>query len=53
MDYLIRDSYFTGVAEGVIGYNRILKMLNVVDGHIVVEEKGIYCTELKDCEDIA
>jgi len=45
MDYLIRDSYFTGVAEGVIGYDRIIKMLNVVDHHLVVEEKGIYSIE--------
>jgi len=45
MDYLIRDSYFTGVAEGVIGYDRIIKMLNVVDLHLVVEEKGVYSIE--------
>ncbi|PHI19018.1 phosphohydrolase [Lewinellaceae bacterium SD302] len=45
MDYLMRDSYFTGVSEGVIGYDRIIKMLNVVDGQLVVEEKGIYSVE--------
>lgn len=45
LDYLIRDSYFTGVAEGVIGYDRILKMINVVDNHLVIEEKGIYSVE--------
>ncbi len=45
LDYLIRDSYFTGVAEGVIGYDRIIKMLNVVDGQLAVEEKGIYSIE--------
>ncbi len=45
LDYLIRDSYFTGVAEGVIGYDRIIKMLNVHGGHLVVEEKGIYSVE--------
>ncbi|MDF1695587.1 MAG: HD domain-containing protein [Saprospiraceae bacterium] len=45
MDYLIRDSFFTGVAEGVIGYDRIIKMLNVKDQHLVVEEKGIYSIE--------
>ena len=45
MDYLIRDSYFTGVAEGVVGYDRIIKMLNVVDSHLVVEEKGVYSVE--------
>ena len=45
MDYLNRDSYFTGVSEGVIGYDRIIKMLNVADGGLVVEEKGIYSVE--------
>ena len=45
LDYLIRDSYFTGVAEGVIGYDRIIKMLNVADGQLAVEEKGIYSIE--------
>ncbi len=45
MDYLNRDSFFTGVSEGVISFDRILKMLNVVDDHIVVEEKGIYSVE--------
>ena len=45
MDYLNRDSFFTGVAEGVIGYDRIIKMLNVADGRLVVEEKGIYSIE--------
>jgi len=45
MDYLNRDSFFTGVAEGVIGYDRILKMLTVNDGHLVVEEKAIYSIE--------
>ena len=45
MDYLIRDSFFTGVAEGVIGYDRIIKMLTVKDGELMVEEKAIYSTE--------
>lgn len=45
MDYLTRDSFFTGVSEGVIGYARILKMLHVHDGQLVVEEKGIYSVE--------
>ena len=45
MDYLIRDSFFTGVAEGVIGYDRILKMLVVHNGDLMVEEKGIYSIE--------
>ncbi|MBZ4190215.1 HD domain-containing protein [Niabella beijingensis] len=45
MDYLNRDSFFTGVAEGVIGYDRILKMLAVHEGNLVVEEKAIYSIE--------
>ncbi len=45
MDYLNRDSFYTGVAEGVIGYDRIIKMLTVVDGELMVEEKAIYSIE--------
>ncbi len=45
MDYLTRDSFFTGVSEGVIGYDRILKMLTVHNGELMVEEKGIYSIE--------
>lgn len=45
MDYLNRDSYFTGVSEGVIGYDRIIKMLNVADDRLVVEQKGVYSVE--------
>ena len=45
MDYLNRDSFFTGVSEGVISSDRIIKMLNVKDDHIVIEEKGIYSVE--------
>ena len=45
MDYLTRDSFFTGVNEGVIGYDRILKMLTVYNGELMVEEKGIYSIE--------
>lgn len=45
MDYLNRDSFFTGVSEGVISFDRIIKMLNIKDGLIVVEEKGIYSVE--------
>jgi uncharacterized protein len=45
MDYLNRDSYFTGVHEGVIGYDRIIQMLNVIDNQLVVEEKGIFSIE--------
>ena len=45
MDYLIRDSFYTGVAEGTIGTERIIKMLNVVDDQLVVESKGIYSIE--------
>jgi HD superfamily phosphohydrolase len=45
MDYLSRDSFFTGVSEGVIGYDRILKMLAVHEGELMVEEKAIYSIE--------
>jgi uncharacterized protein len=45
MDYLNRDSFFTGVSEGVIGYDRIIHMLTVHDGELMVQEKGIYSIE--------
>ncbi len=45
LDYLSRDSFFTGVSEGVVGYERILKMLTVSDNELVVEEKGINSVE--------
>lgn len=45
MDYLNRDSFYTGVSEGVIGYDRILQMLTVVNDHLCVEEKGIHSVE--------
>ncbi len=45
MDYLNRDSFYTGVMEGKIGYDRIIKMLQVIDDQLVVEEKGIYSVE--------
>jgi len=45
LDYLNRDSFFTGVSEGVIGYDRIIAMLDVHEGELVVEEKGIYSIE--------
>ena len=45
LDYLKRDSFFTGVSEGTIGSDRIIKLLDIVDGEIVVEEKGIYSVE--------
>lgn len=45
LDYLKRDSFFTGVTEGMIGSDRIIKMLNVADDQLVVESKGIYSIE--------
>ncbi len=45
MDYINRDSFFTGVTEGQIGVERIIKMLNVVDSQLVVEEKGLLSVE--------
>ncbi|GAB6976310.1 HD domain-containing protein [Prevotella falsenii] len=45
LDYLKRDSFFTGVTEGNIGSARIIKMLNVVDDTLVIDAKGIYSIE--------
>ena len=45
LDYLKRDSFFTGVSEGVISSDRIIKMLNVVNDQLAVEAKGIYSIE--------
>lgn len=45
LDYLGRDSFYSGVAEGKVGSERIIKMLNVVNDRVVVEEKGIYSIE--------
>ncbi|MGY5351403.1 HD domain-containing protein [Wenyingzhuangia sp. IMCC45533] len=45
MDYLKRDSFYTGVAEGNISSERLIDMLNVYDDKLVVEEKGIYSVE--------
>ncbi len=45
MDYLKRDSFFTGVHEGVIGHERIIQMLDVVNDKLVLEEKAIYSIE--------
>jgi HD superfamily phosphohydrolase len=45
LDYLRRDSFFTGVIEGSVGSDRIIRMLNVVDDSLVVDEKGIYSLE--------
>lgn len=45
LDYLTRDSFFTGVSEGVVGYDRLIKMLTVHEGELMVEEKAIYSIE--------
>nr|WP_321405742.1 HD domain-containing protein [uncultured Carboxylicivirga sp.] len=45
LDYLKRDSFFTGVSEGVIGSDRIIKMLNIHEDSLVIESKGIYSIE--------
>ena len=45
LDYLSRDSFFTGVSEGVISHDRIIDMLTVLDDELVLEEKGIYSVE--------
>ena len=45
LDYLNRDSFYTGVSEGIIGSDRLIEMLNVHHGNLVLEEKGIYSAE--------
>lgn len=45
LDYLNRDSFYTGVSEGIIGSDRLIEMLNVSNGNLVLEEKGIYSIE--------
>ncbi len=45
MDYLKRDSFYSGVAEGNVNSERLIQMMNVVDGVLVIEEKGIYSVE--------
>lgn len=45
LDYLTRDSYFTGVAEGKVGYQRLIETMQVVNNELVVEYKGIYAIE--------
>jgi uncharacterized protein len=45
LDYLQRDCFFTGVSEGTIGADRIIKMMNIKDDALVIEEKGIYSIE--------
>lgn len=45
LDYLRRDSFFSGVSEGIINYERLLNMLNVIDDELVIEAKGIYSVE--------
>lgn len=45
MDYLKRDSFYTGVAEGNVNSDRLIQMMNVVDDLLVIEEKGIYSVE--------
>ena len=45
MDYLTRDSFYTGVSEGIIGYDRIIQMMNVVENQLVIEEKALFSIE--------
>ena len=45
LDYLKRDSFFTGVSEGVVSNQRIIKMFTIVNDEIVIKEKGIYSIE--------
>ncbi|MCH2044309.1 MAG: HD domain-containing protein [Saprospiraceae bacterium] len=45
LDYLSRDSFFTGVSEGIINYKRLLKMLDVYEGELIFSHKGVYSVE--------
>lgn len=45
LDYLTRDSFFTGVNEGIVSYDRIIEMMNVQNDELVIEQKGIYSIE--------
>lgn len=45
LDYLMRDSFYTGVADGTISIDRLISMMNVMDDEIVIEAKGIYSVE--------
>ncbi len=45
LDYLTRDSFYTGVSEGIVGLERIIEMLNVKNDQLVIDEKGIYSVE--------
>jgi len=45
LDYLTRDSFYTGVSEGIVGLERIIQMINVTDDTLVIDEKGIYSIE--------
>lgn len=45
LDYLLRDSYYTGVIEGSVGSDRIISMLNIADERLVIDEKGVYSIE--------
>jgi HD superfamily phosphohydrolase len=45
LDYLRRDSFYSGVSEGIVGAERIIKLIHVADDELVVEEKGIYSVE--------
>ena len=45
LDYLTRDSFYTGVSEGIIGYDRIIQMMNVYDNQLVIEEKALFSIE--------
>lgn len=45
LDYLVRDSFFTGVSEGVVGYGRIIRLLTVRDEHLAIAAKALYSVE--------
>lgn len=45
LDYLTRDSFFTGVSEGIVGWDRLIQMMDVHDNQLVIQEKGLYSVE--------
>lgn len=45
LDYLTRDSFFTGVSEGIVGWDRLLQMMDVHNNQLVIQEKGLYSVE--------
>jgi HD superfamily phosphohydrolase len=52
MDYLKRDSFYSGVAEGNVNSERLIQMMNVVDDVLVIEEKDLFCRKISNVQTI-